>query len=81
MSGVRLEAKFHIVTRRDSAAQNIANASSAAAEVDERGTRAAASSFAALTEDERLGVFCLVDIGGATTDLPCFANERFRLRP
>ena len=79
MSGVRLEAKVHIVTGADSAAQNIEKCiQRCGLEVDDVVLEQLASSFAVLTEDEKeLGV-CLVDIGGGTTDLAVFANGAIR---
>src|SRR6202041_521076 len=65
MSGVRLEAKVHIVTGAESAAQNIEKCiQRCGLEVDDIVLEQLASSFAVLTEYEKeLGV-CLVDIGG-----------------
>src|SRR6186713_880253 len=79
MSGVRLEAKVHIVTGADSAAQNIEKCiQRCGLEVDDVVLEQLASSFATLTEDEKeLGV-CLVDIGGGTTDLAVFSNGAIR---
>jgi cell division protein FtsA len=75
MSGVRLEAKVHIVTGADSAAQNIIKCvRRCGLEVEDVVLEQLASSFAVLTEDEReLGV-CLVDVGGGTTDIAVFAS-------
>src|SRR6202789_2716574 len=79
MSGVRLEAKVHIVTGAESAAQNIEKCiQRCGLEVDDIVLEQLASSFAVLTEDEReLGV-CLVDIGGGTTDLAVFTGGAIR---
>ncbi len=79
MSGVRLEAKVHIVTGADSAAQNIEKCiQRCGLEVDDVVLEQLASSFATLTEDEKeLGV-CLVDIGGGTTDLAVFSDGAIR---
>src|SRR5665213_3138858 len=79
MSGVRLEAKVHIVTGADSAAQNIIKCvQRCGLVVEDVVLEQLASSFAVLTEDEKeLGV-CLVDIGGGTTDLAVFANGAIR---
>ena len=79
MSGVRLEAKVHIVTGAESAAQNIEKCiQRCGLEVDDIVLEQLASSFAVLTEDENeLGV-CLVDIGGGTTDLAVFTNGAIR---
>lgn len=75
MSGVRLEAKVHIVTGAVSAAQNIIKCvRRCGLEVDDVVLEQLASSYAVLTEDEKeLGV-CLVDIGGGTTDIAVFAD-------
>jgi cell division protein FtsA len=75
MSGVRLEAKVHMVTGAVSAAQNIVKCiRRCGLEVDDIILEQLASSYAVLTEDERdLGV-CLVDIGGGTTDIAVFID-------
>ena len=75
MSGVRLEAKVHIVTGSVSAAQNIIKCvRRCGLEADDIVLEQLASSYSVLTEDEKdLGV-CLVDIGGGTTDLAVFTN-------
>ncbi len=74
MSGVRLEAKVHIVTGAESAAQNIEKCiQRCGLEVDDIVLEQLASSFAVLTEDEKeLGV-CLIDVGGGTTDIAVFS--------
>ena len=79
MSGVRLEAKVHIVTGADSAAQNIVKCvQRCGLHVEDIVLEQLASSFAVLTDDEKeLGV-CLVDIGGGTTDLAVFASGAIR---
>jgi cell division protein FtsA len=79
MSGVRLEAKVHIVTGADSAAQNIVKCvQRCGLNVEDIVLEQLASSFAVLTEDEKeLGV-CLVDIGGGTTDLALFSQGAIR---
>lgn len=73
MSGVRLEARVHIVTGSVSAAQNIAKCvRRCGLEVSDIILEQLAASHAVLTEDEKdLGV-CLVDIGGGTTDIAIF---------
>jgi len=70
MSGVRLEAKVHMVTGANSAAQNIIKCiARCELEVQDMTLEQLASSYAVLTEDEKeLGV-CIVDIGGGTTDV------------
>ena len=75
MSGVRLEAKVHIVTGAVSAAQNIIKCvRRCGLEVDDVILEQLASSYAVLTEDEKdLGI-CLVDVGGGTTDIAVFTD-------
>jgi len=75
MSGVRLEAKVHIVTGAVSAAQNIIKCvRRCGLEVDDIILEQLASSHSVLTDDEKdLGV-CLVDIGGGTTDIAVFTD-------
>ncbi|HXN09912.1 MAG TPA: cell division protein FtsA [Steroidobacteraceae bacterium] len=79
MSGVRLEAKVHIVTGAESAAQNIVKCvQRCGLVVEDVVLEQLASSFAVLTDDEKeLGV-CLVDIGGGTTDIAVFAAGAIR---
>ena len=73
MSGVRLEARVHMVTGAASAAQNIVKCvQRCGLEVDDVVLEQLASSYSVLTDDEmELGV-CLVDIGGGTTDIAVF---------
>jgi cell division protein FtsA len=79
MSGVRLEAKVHIVTGAVSAAQNIVKC------LKRCGLMASdivleqfASSQSILGEDEKeLGV-CMIDIGGGTTDIAIFTDGAIR---
>ncbi|MEF8833566.1 MAG: cell division protein FtsA [Halofilum sp. (in: g-proteobacteria)] len=79
MSGVRLEAKVHLVTGAVSAAQNIIKCvRRCGLDVDDIILEQLASSYAVLTEDEKeLGV-CLVDIGGGTTDIAVFTEGSIR---
>ncbi len=79
MSGVRLEAKVHLVTCAVNAAQNIEKCiRRCGLEVEEVILEQLASSYAVLTEDEReLGV-CLVDIGGGTSDIAVFTEGSIR---
>jgi cell division protein FtsA len=79
MSGVRLEAKVHLVTGSVSAAQNIIKCvRRCGLEVDDIILEQLASSYAVLTEDEKeLGV-CLVDMGGGTTDVAVFTEGAIR---
>lgn len=79
MSGVRLEAKVHLVTGAVSAAQNIVKCvRRCGLEVDDLILEQLASSYSVLTDDEKeLGV-CLVDIGGGTTDIAVFIDGAMR---
>ena len=79
MSGVRLEARVHIVTGAVSAVQNIVKCvRRCGLEVDDIILEQIASSVAVLTEDEKeLGV-CLVDIGGGTTDISVYTEGAIR---
>lgn len=75
MSGVRLEAKVHIVTGAVASAQNIVKSCNRAGlDVADIVLEQLASSEAVLSADEKeLGV-CLVDIGGGTTDIAIFCD-------
>ncbi|MBU1558394.1 MAG: cell division protein FtsA, partial [Gammaproteobacteria bacterium] len=79
MSGVRLEAKVHIVTGAVSAAQNIVKCvKRCGLQVSDMILEQLASSYSVLTEDEKeLGV-CLIDIGGGTTDIAIFTDGAIR---
>jgi cell division protein FtsA len=79
MSGVRLEAKVHLVTCAVNSAQNIEKCvRRCTLEVRDVILEQLASSYSVLTEDEKdLGV-CLVDIGGGTTDVAIFTEGAIR---
>ncbi len=79
MSGVRLEAKVHLVTCAVNAAQNIEKCiRRCGLEVEDIILEQLASSYAVLTDDEKeLGV-CMVDIGGGTTDIAIFTEGSIR---
>lgn len=79
MSGVRLEAKVHMVTGAVSAAQNIIKCvRRCGLEVDDVILEQIASSYAVLTDDEKeLGV-CLIDVGGGTSDVAVFTEGAIR---
>jgi len=79
MSGVRLEAKVHMVTGAVSAAQNIIKCvRRCGLEVDDIILEQLASSHAVLTDDEKELGICLVDIGGGTTDIAVFTDGSIR---
>ena len=79
MSGIRLEAKIHIVTGAQSAAENIIKCvRRCGLEVEQLLLNPLASSQAVLTDDEReLGV-AVVDIGAGTTDVAIFTGGAIR---
>jgi len=79
MSGVRLEAKVHLVTCAVNASQNIEKCiQRCGLEVDGIILEQLASSYSVITDDERdLGV-CLVDIGGGTSDIAIFTEGSIR---
>jgi len=79
MSGVRLEAKVHIVTGAVTSAQNIVRSvNKAGLEVKDIVLEPLASSDAVLDRDEKeLGV-AMVDIGGGTSDLAIFFEESIK---
>lgn len=79
MSGVRLEAKVHIVTGAVSAAQNIVKCMKRCGlATSDIVLEQFASSQSILTEDEKeLGV-CMIDIGGGTSDIAIFTDGAIR---
>lgn len=79
MSGVRMEAKAHIVTCADDMAKNLVKCiERCELRADQMIFSALASSYAVLTEDEKeLGV-CVVDIGGGTIDMVIYSDGAIR---
>ena len=79
MSGIRLEAKVHIVTGAQSAAENILKCvRRCGLDVEQLMLNPLASSYSVLTADEKeLGV-ALVDIGAGTTDVAIFTGGAIR---
>ncbi|MDI9569633.1 MAG: cell division protein FtsA [Pseudomonadota bacterium] len=75
MSGVRLEAKVHIVTGASASIQNIVKSvSRVGLDIEEIVLEQLASSEAVLSDDEKdLGV-AMLDIGGGTTDIAVFSE-------
>lgn len=73
MSGVRLEANFHIITGQVAAVKNIHKCiQKAGLEVVELILEPLASSEAVLNDEEKEAGVVLVDIGGGTTDIAIF---------
>ncbi|MEX1002859.1 MAG: cell division protein FtsA [Crocinitomicaceae bacterium] len=79
MSGVRLEANFHIITGQLAAAKNIQKCvNKANIQVDEMILEPLASAEAVLSEEEKEAGIVLVDIGGGTTDIAIFQDGIIR---
>lgn len=73
MSGIRLEANFHIITGQTTATKNIAKCvQKAGLEMASLALEPIASSAAVLSMEEMEAGVALVDIGGGTTDLAIF---------
>jgi cell division protein FtsA len=79
MSGVRLEAKVHIITCALSSMQNLMRCCERAGlEVDDFVFGPVASAHSVLTRDERESGVALIDIGGGTTDIALFKDGAIR---
>lgn len=79
MSGVRLEANFHIITAQIAAAKNITKCvERAGLQVMEMTLEPLASSDAVLSDEEKEAGVVLVDIGGGTTDVAIFQDNIIR---
>jgi cell division protein FtsA len=79
MSGIRLEANFHIITGQIAAANNIYKC------IEKAGLKAVdmilepiCSASAVLSEEEKEAGVALVDIGGGTTDIAIFHDNIIR---
>ncbi|AFP85686.1 cell division protein FtsA [secondary endosymbiont of Heteropsylla cubana] len=79
LSGMRMQAKVHLITCHNDMAKNIVKAvERCGLKVDKPIFSGLASSYAVLTEDEReLGV-CVVDIGGGTMDVAIYTAGALR---
>ncbi|MBU1055928.1 MAG: cell division protein FtsA [Proteobacteria bacterium] len=79
MSGVRLEAKIHIVTGAVTSAHNIIKcANLSGLDVCDIVLESLASGEAVLTEEEKELGTMLLDLGGGTTDLSVFSGKNIR---
>ena len=79
MSGVRLEANFHIISGQLTAARNINKCvHRAGLEVTELVLEPLASADAVLSAEEKEAGVVLVDIGGGTTDIAIFSDHIIR---
>jgi cell division protein FtsA len=79
MSGVRLEANFHIITGQITATQNIIKCvQRAGLQVASLTLEPIASGTAVLSDEEKEAGVALVDIGGGTTDITVFKDGIIR---
>lgn len=79
MSGIKLEADFHIITAQTTAVHNINKCVRRAnLEIENLILEPIASSIAVLTQDEKEAGVALVDIGGGTTDITIYYDNIIR---
>lgn len=79
MSGIRLEANFHIITGQITASNNIHRCvERAGMRVNNLTLEPIASAAAVLSEEEKEAGIALVDIGGGTTDITIFKDGIIR---
>ncbi|WP_448246935.1 cell division protein FtsA [Thalassotalea agariperforans] len=79
MSGVRMEAKVHIVTCANDMAKNLVKCVERCdLSADQLIFSALASSYAVLTDDEKELGICVVDIGAGTMDIAVFTGGALR---
>ena len=79
MSGVRMEAKVHIVTCANDLAKNIVKCVERCnLQADQLIFSALASSYAVLTDDEKELGICVVDMGAGTMDIAVFTGGALR---
>jgi cell division protein FtsA len=79
MSGVRMEAKVHIVTCANDMAKNIVKCVERCdLKADQLIFSALASSYAILTDDEKELGICIVDMGAGTMDIAVFTGGALR---
>jgi len=79
MSGICLEANFHIITGQIAAAKNLERCiTKAGLTMSSLFLESLASSESVLSEEEKEAGITLVDIGGGTTDIAIFQEGRLR---
>ncbi len=79
MTGVRLEADFHVITANTNAIKNINRCvQKGELAIDNLILEPIASSMSVLSEEEKEAGVCLVDIGGGTTDIAIFYDNIIR---
>ncbi len=79
MSGVKLEADFHVITAQTNAIRNINKCvKRAGLDIEHLILEPLASSLSVLSDEEKEAGVCLVDIGGGTTDIAIFHDSIIR---
>jgi len=79
MTGVKLEADFHIITAQTNAINNINKCvKRAGLNIENLILEPLASSLSVLSDEEKEAGVCLVDIGGGTTDVAVFYDNIIR---
>lgn len=79
MTGVKLEADFHIITAQTNAINNINKCvKKAGLQIENLILEPLASSLSVLSDEEKEAGVCLVDIGGGTTDVAVFYDNIIR---
>ena len=79
MSGVKLEADFHVITAQTNAIRNINKCvKRGGLEIENLILEPLASSMSVLSDEEKEAGVCLVDIGGGTTDVAIFHDSIIR---
>ena len=79
MSGVRLEADFHIITAQTNAINNVNKCVLRGdLSIENLILEPLASSLSVLSDEEKEAGVCLVDIGGGTTDIAIFQDNLIR---
>ena len=79
MTGVKLEADFHIITAQTNAINNLNKCvKKAEIQIENLILEPLASSLSVLSEEEKEAGVCLVDIGGGTTDIAVFYDNIIR---
>ncbi len=79
MTGVKLEADFHIITAQTNAINNINKCvKKAGLSIENLILEPLASSLSVLSDEEKEAGVCLVDIGGGTTDVAVFYDNIIR---
>lgn len=79
MTGIRLEADFHVITADINSINNIQKCvKRAGLDIENMILEPLASSLAVLSDEEKEAGVCLIDIGGGTTDIAIFHENIIR---